>query len=187
MDLNTLTARVWILLLRWALHVTVAPDAAEAIIAAARAEHVPEARLFALCFVESTLGQGPRRGLLCGYQGRISTAERAAWPFGGEVARSNVRWQATHAAHAFARWHDAVCARGRDAARWDGAASFYNTGTTCVPNDYARRVAGVTRRIQGAVERRDEIVSSACAAGTAGEVGAGSGECEVFDEAPCEN
>jgi len=78
MDLNTITAHVWIILLRWALHVTVAPDAAEAITAAATAHNMPTARLFALCFVESTLGQGPRRGLLCGYQGRISDAERAA-------------------------------------------------------------------------------------------------------------
>lgn len=187
MDLSTLTARVWILLLRWALHITIAPEAADAIVAAARAERVPEERLFALCFIESTLGQGPRRGLLCGYQGRISERERAAWPFGGEVARSNVRWQASHAARAFARWHTEVCTRGTEAARWDGAAAFYNNGVACTPTYYARRVAGVARRIAGAVEQRDEILASACAAGTAGEVGAGSGECEAFDEAPCEH
>jgi len=103
------------------------------------------------------------------------------------VARSNVRWQATHAASAFARWHGRVCTRGRDAARWDGAATFYNTGVSCAPNDYARRVAGVARRLDAAVERQAGILASACAAGTAGEVGAGSEECEAFDEAPCEH
>jgi hypothetical protein len=187
MDTITLTTRVWILLLRWALHITVAPEAVEAITTAASTHAVPVVRLFALCFVESTLGQGPRTGLLCGYQGRISAAERAAWPFGGEVARSNVRWQAEHAAGALDRWHDRVCTRGSEDTRWTASASFYNTGLSCTPNDYARRVAGVARRIQGALERSDEIVFSACVSGTAGEVGAGSGECETQDEAPCEH
>lgn len=185
MDTITLTTRVWIILLRWALHVTVAPDAVEAITTAASTHRVPAATLFALCFVESTLGQGPRTGLLCGYQGRISAAERAAWPYGGAVARSNVRWQAEHAAGALDRWHERICTRGTDESRWTSAASFYNTGRSCAPNDYARRVAGVARRLQGAVGRADEIVFSACVSGTAGEAGAGSGECETFDEAPC--
>lgn len=168
MDPATLSTALWVALLRWALHVTVAPEAVDAIASAARANGVPEQRLFALCFVESTLGQGPRAGLLCGYQGRVSAAERAAWPYGGEVSRANVRWQADHAAGALARWRNTVCARGSASARWDGAASFYNTGASCAPNDYARRVAGVARRVEAALERGPEAYATA-------------------EEAPCEH
>lgn len=185
MDPSSLTTALWIALLRWALHVTVAPEAVDAIAAAARANGVPEARLFALCFVESTLGQG-RAGLLCGYQGRISEAERAAWPYGGEVARSNARWQAAHAASALARWRNTVCTRGSSSVRWDGAASFYNTGRSCAPNDYARRVAGVSRRVEAALARRDRIAPEACAS-SGGEAERGCVSVVTEEEAPCEH
>lgn len=154
----SLTTHLWIALLRWALHITVDAAVVDAITDAAAREDVPVERLFAVCFRESTLGQG-RPALLCGYQGRISDAERVVWAstFGGAPARTNARWQALHAAHALRRWHDNICTRGADALRWDHAAAFYNNGEHCQRTSYSDNVAETADRVATAVMRREDI------------------------------
>lgn len=149
----TLTAAAWALVLRAVLHVPVADEAADALVRAARAHDVPVERLSAVCFVESTLGEGHHTGLLCGYQGRITARDRASWAetYGGELTRANARWQATHAARALRRWYDTVCVRGRPARRWAGAAAFYAEGRTCAPTPYALRVSVVAARLRRAI------------------------------------
>lgn len=145
------------------LHVTPRPEVVAALDEAATAESVPVERLAAVCFIESTLGEG-RPALLCGYQGRVTAAERAAWTWGAPIDRSNARWQAHHAARALRRWYGSVCVRGPEERRWRAATAFYNTGVRCdATTRYATDVAATVVQLRWGLAHADEVMARAAA------------------------
>lgn len=145
------------------LHVTPQPEVVAAIDEAATEEDVPVERLAAVCFIESTLGEG-HPALLCGYQGRISEEERAAWSFGEPRTRANPRWQAHHAARALRRWYSTVCVRGPVEQRWRAASSFYNSGLRCdATTRYANDVAATVIQLRWGFAHPDEVMARAAA------------------------
>jgi len=145
------------------LHVSPRPEVVASIDEAATAEGVPVERLAAVCFIESTLGEG-RPALLCGYQGHVSEAERTTWAWGAPIDRSNPHWQAHHAARALRRWYASVCVRGPVEQRWRAATSFYNTGARCdATTRYATDVAATVVQVQWGLAHADEVMSRAAA------------------------
>jgi hypothetical protein len=141
------------------LHVTPQPDVVAAIDEAATSEGVPVERLASVCFIESTLGEG-RPALLCGYQGRITAEELAAWNYGEPRTRANPRWQSHHAARALRRWYSTVCVRGPVEQRWRAASSFYNSGLRCdATTRYANDVAATVIQLRWGLAHPDEVMA----------------------------